>query len=107
MTNSTNFTHRLRAALLRLLIYLWVSPASFIGLLFVPLALFSGGSFKLVNGVIEIHGGLIERLLARGFGIGRACAAMTLGHVVLGRTQRCLNNTRAHERIHARQYERW
>ena len=32
---------------------------------------------------------------------------MTLGHVVLGRDLHCLESTRAHERIHVRQVERW
>jgi hypothetical protein len=34
-------------------------------------------------------------------------SAITLGHVVLGRDERALAQTRAHERIHVRQYERW
>jgi hypothetical protein len=32
---------------------------------------------------------------------------MTLGHVVIGRNQDALNGTRAHERVHVRQCERW
>jgi hypothetical protein len=32
---------------------------------------------------------------------------MTLGHVVLGRDREALAQTRAHERVHVRQYERW
>lgn len=32
---------------------------------------------------------------------------MTLGHVVLGKTQEALDRTREHERVHVRQYERW
>ena len=32
---------------------------------------------------------------------------MTLGHVVLGRNARALEVTRAHERVHVRQYESW
>ena len=32
---------------------------------------------------------------------------MTLGHVVLGRDLMALNFSRAHERIHVRQCERW
>ena len=32
---------------------------------------------------------------------------MTLGHVVWGRDQACLDDTRDHERVHVHQYERW
>jgi hypothetical protein len=34
-------------------------------------------------------------------------AAITFGHVVLGRDRRALEATRAHERVHVRQYETW
>lgn len=33
--------------------------------------------------------------------------ALTLGHVVLGRDLDCLAASRAHERVHVAQYERW
>jgi hypothetical protein len=32
---------------------------------------------------------------------------LTLGHVVLARDLPALQQTRAHERVHVRQYERW
>lgn len=32
---------------------------------------------------------------------------MTLGHVVLGQDEGCLNRSRDHERVHVGQYERW
>ena len=32
---------------------------------------------------------------------------MTLGHVVLGRNRDALSRTRAHERVHVEQCERW
>jgi hypothetical protein len=32
---------------------------------------------------------------------------MTLGHVVFGRNEVALELTRAHERVHVRQYQRW
>ena len=32
---------------------------------------------------------------------------MTLGHVVIARDARALELTRAHERVHVRQYESW
>ena len=34
-------------------------------------------------------------------------SAMALGHVVLARSQECLDATRCHERVHVHQCERW
>ncbi len=93
--------------MIRYLAYLWAFPASCIGLLFVPLAWLSGGRMQIVSGVMEIHGGWIARWLASGCGTSHTWAAMTLGHIVLGRDQHCLNSSRKHERVHVRQYERW
>ena len=56
-------------------------------------------------GIIEFRGGIIPKLL--GLMPGGLCAAMTLGHVVLGRTASCLDVCRTHELVHVRQYERW
>ncbi|MDZ4658665.1 MAG: hypothetical protein SH868_13900 [Bythopirellula sp.] len=89
------------------LLYLWVAPASCIGLLPVPLTLLQGGSIKVVRGVIEVYGGIITRLLRRGLPWVGSGAAITFGHVVWGCDQSCLDSTRDHERVHVRQYERW
>jgi hypothetical protein len=89
----------------RFFAYLWAAPVSAAALPALPLALATGGSARIVNGVLEIEGGALPALLRAvpGFPI----AAITLGHVVLavdaGEHARC----RAHERIHVRQYERW
>lgn len=92
--------------MIRYLKYFWAGPATCIGLLFIPVASLSGGTFQLVNGVVEVYGGVVSVLLA-GNGRRRPWAAMTFGHVVLGRDLPCLENSRAHERIHVQQYERW
>lgn len=89
------------------LAYLWAAPATVLGLAFVPLALLSGGTMRLVCGVIEIHGGLVSSFLQRGLPWIGSGAAMTLGHVVLGKDAWCLQQSRGHERVHVRQYERW
>ena len=39
--------------------YIWASPATLMGLLFVPVALVSGGTVRRVQGVLEIEGGLV------------------------------------------------
>jgi hypothetical protein len=86
--------------------YLWASPATALGLGFALLAWLSGGRVCLQGGIIEVHGGLVHAFLRRGFLLGPA-AAMTLGHVVLGRDSQCLARSRAHELVHVRQFERW
>ena len=92
---------------MRLLRYLWAGPTTAIGLLFVVLALVSGGRARVVDGVIEVHGGLIRFFLRRCTPLRGGASALTLGHVVLGRDCACLDATRAHERVHVRQNERW
>lgn len=88
--------------LLQTLRYLWVLPASLLGLLPLPLVLLQGGRARLVDGVLEIHGGIVVRILRK-----VTASAMTLGHVVWGCDAESLEVTRLHERVHVRQYERW
>src|SRR5258705_13337388 len=66
----------------RVLVYLWALPATLLGLVFLPLAWISGGHVHLVDGVLEISGGLVLY-------------------------QRCLTRSRPHERVHVAQYVRW
>jgi hypothetical protein len=87
--------------------YLWAAPNTLLGLLFVTLALVSHGRLAVVDGVLELHGGLIARLLRRCTLRAGGASAMTLGHVVIGRDAPALAATRAHERVHVRQYEGW
>jgi hypothetical protein len=91
----------------RPLIYLWTLPTTCIGLLFVPAALVSGGGMEIVDGVLEVHGGLVAAFLRRCTPLRGGASAMTLGHVVIGRSKDLLDFTRSHERVHVRQAERW
>jgi len=91
----------------RVLFYAWASPATVLGLLFVPVASISGGKVQVVDGVVEICGGLVARFLQDGMFLIGSAGAMTLGHVVLGQDEPCLNSSRQHERVHVAQYERW
>jgi hypothetical protein len=91
----------------RLLIYLWTLPTTCVGLLFLPLALLGGGGMRAVEGVLEIHGGLVRAFLRHCTLLHGGASAMTLGHVVLGQDEHLLDLTRAHERVHVRQAERW
>ena len=88
-------------------IYLWTLPTTLTGLWLAPLAVLTGGRMQVVDGVLEIHGGVVALLLRRCTLLKGGASAMTLGHVVLGRDQFCLDASRPHERIHVRQAERW
>jgi hypothetical protein len=91
----------------RFVLRVWASPATALGMLFVPVALVSGGKVQVVEGVIEICGGLVTRFLQDGMFLIGSAGAMTLGHVVLGQDEPCLVSSRQHERVHVAQYERW
>lgn len=87
--------------------YLWASPTTLMGLLFVGLALVSGGRARVRQGAIESHGGLVSLLLRRVVPLKGGAMALTLGHVILGASAAALDVARAHEHIHVRQCERW
>jgi len=92
---------------LRMLSYLWALPTTMLGLVFVPLAMLTRGGVRVVSGVVEVYGGWVEIFLRRCTLLPNGASAMTLGHVVLGRDETQLDLTRAHERVHVRQVERW
>jgi len=60
-----------------------------------------------VRWYIESAAGVTPQFLARFVPLPGGASAMTLGHVVLGRDAAALERTRAHERVHVAQYERW
>jgi hypothetical protein len=91
----------------RVLARLWALPMTVLGLLLIPLAWLSGGHTSVVDGVIEAHGGWITAFLRRWPPFSAGAAAMTLGHVVLAMSPRDMEESRAHERVHVRQCERW
>jgi hypothetical protein len=87
--------------------YAWASPNTVIGLLFVPIVLFTKGGVQVVDGVLELYGPFIAWVLRHCVPLRGGAWAMTLGHVVLGRDRRSLSLTRAHEKVHVRQCELW
>lgn len=93
--------------MLRLAAYLWALPVTLFGVLVALVVRGSGGTVRRVDGVLESAGGWPARVLRYGFPFSGAVAAMTLGHVVVGVSQAALAATRAHERVHVRQFERW
>ena len=86
--------------------YLWASPTTLLGLA-LALAALRRGRVLVVDGVLEVSGPLVRWGLTHLVPLRGGASAITLGHVVLGRDGRALDETRAHERVHVRQYERW
>jgi hypothetical protein len=93
----------------RWIVYLWAFPTTALGLILALATILTGGGGRVVEGVLEIHGGFSEVYLRRVVGLVMkgGASAMTLGHVVIGRTPDLLETTRSHERVHVRQAERW
>ena len=90
----------------RLPAYLWAGPVSLAALPLVAAAAATGGRARIDDGVLVAGGGLLGPLLSRAVP-GFPIRAITLGHVVLGASERELRACRAHERVHVAQYERW
>jgi hypothetical protein len=86
--------------------YLWAAPTTLPGLSVAMMA-FRGGRLTCVDGVIEGHGPLVRWALRYLTPMRGGIAAITLGHVVLATDACALEWTRAHERVHVSQYERW
>ena len=91
---------------MKLLRYLWASPATLAGLLLAVIALLGGGRARRIQGVLEVGGGRLHRAIAR-LPEGLRVGAITLGHVVVGLDDATLERARSHEQVHVRQYERW
>ena len=84
--------------------YLWAAPTTSVGLVAVGLTCLSGGKLQVREGAVECHGGFARWFLSRR---AVSASAMTLGHVILGRSTDELDRCRAHEQVHVRQVERW
>ena len=91
---------------MKLLRYLWVSPASLVGLVLGLVALASGARARVVDGAIEVAGGHVRSLILR-LPEGLRFGAITLGHVIVGLDHAVLAHAREHEHVHVRQYEKW
>lgn len=86
--------------------YLWVSPASLVGLAVGLVALASGARARVVDGALEVAGGNLRSLILR-LPEGLRFGAITLGHVIVGIDHGVLAHARSHEQVHVRQYEKW
>ena len=90
----------------RFVCYLWAAPTTVLGVALVLLG-FWRAKIRIVDGVLEAHGPALAWMLTHLTLIAGGAAAMTLGHVVVGRDRSSLDSTRAHERVHVRQCEVW
>jgi len=88
--------------LVRLIRYAWASPTTLVGLVAGAITLCSGGKAQKRQGALEFHGGFSRWMADLG-----GFAAMTLGHVIIGRDPWSLDFCRNHEQAHVRQVERW
>jgi hypothetical protein len=86
--------------------YAWAAPATLVGLLVALPAFATGARARVIDGVIEVTGGRVERLIAA---LPRRCrfCAITFGHLVVCTDEGTAAAVRAHERVHVRQYERF
>ena len=91
---------------MKIIRYIWTSPTTLLGLLIVFVEFCRGGNVGLKLGVVEVHGSLSAWLLKR-LPFVQGAAAVTLGHVIVGCDQDCLDQSRKHEHVHVKQYERW
>ena len=89
-----------------LLAYAWAGPNSLIGLVAGGAMVLLGGQARRVAGTLEVAGGFVGTLLG-GKRIALPWRAITLGHVILGIDEAALEQSRAHEQVHVRQYEQW
>lgn len=87
--------------------YLWAAPNSALGAALGLVGLIGGGRASVHTGVLEIEGPLVAWGLRHLTVLEGGVEAITFGHVVLGCDAATLEGTRAHERVHVRQYERW
>lgn len=87
--------------------YLWAAPVSLLGLCLALPAWLARGQAHWHGGVLEVSGRLSARWLSRALPGSGPVAAITLGHVIIGRSTDMLAAVRAHERVHVGQAERW
>lgn len=86
---------------MRVLGYFWAGPNTVVA---IGIGLLLGARFRVVSGVIEIHGPAVAWLLKR---LPVSALAMTFGHAIFGQNSEALEITRKHEHVHVRQFARW
>ncbi len=84
----------------------WAAPCSVLGLALALPVVLTGGSARRVGHTLEVS---LRPAPARKQvkALRITFAAITLGHVIVGRSSADLAQLRRHERVHVRQYEHW
>lgn len=91
---------------MHILRYLWALPVTMVGLVLAFAAGITGGTVRVREGAIAVSGGVSVKLLYPSW-FHQGGAAMTFGHVIVARDEKCLNQSWRHERHHVRQFEKW
>ena len=86
---------------------LWTLPTTALGLLVGGVCWPLGARWRVVEGVLECHGGGVTWLLEHATVLEGGALAITFGDVVLGRSPAALDLCREHEHVHVRQAHRW
>jgi hypothetical protein len=84
---------------------LWVAPCSIVGLLGGCGTLLCGGTARRASSTLEFTLG--DRKAARTLRRMLPFRAIALGHVIIAVDAVALEELRAHELVHVRQYEQW
>ena len=85
---------------------LWPLPWTLLGLAIGTFCRIGGGRVSLHRGTVVCYGPWLDGLLRR-VPIPGGAAAITLGHVILARTETEMLRSHDHELVHVRQYQRW
>lgn len=86
--------------------WIWPLPWTLLGLAIGVICRIGGGRVSLYRGTIVCYGTWLEWLLRR-VPIPGGAAAITLGQVILARTESAMLKSHDHELVHVRQYQRW
>jgi hypothetical protein len=84
----------------------WAAPCSLVGLIAASFVLACGGTARRVCGTLEVALRQSE-IACPSMARALPFRAITLGHVIIGIGSVELEQLRAHELVHVRQYERW
>jgi len=83
---------------------LWSLPTTLLGLAVGGLCLLTRGKCQRKGRVLEFYGGFVTWSLSK---MPIRPMAMTLGHVIIGLDENCLEICREHEMVHVGQCELW
>jgi len=103
--DASEMTSALERRLRRVAALSWAAPCSLVGLAIAAPLVCAGGSVRRVGHTLEIALAATESAVPPTLQRLRF-AAITLGHVIVGRSHEVLERLRPHERVHVAQYER-